>query len=89
LSIVSTSAIALTTSAARPTTAEPAGLARELRQVAEHLARDVHPAPGSRTSQPCRFACSLPNMGKAVNSARATVKNGTSAIVVVNVRLLA
>ena len=41
------------------------------------------------TSHACNAPSSLPNIGNAVNTASATVKNGTSAIVVVNVRLLA
>ena len=41
------------------------------------------------TSQASSAPCSLENIGKAVNTASATVKNGTSAIDVVKVRLLA
>ena len=37
----------------------------------------------------CNTACNVENIGKAVNTASATVKNGTSAMVVVKVRLLA
>src|SRR5512133_2285324 len=40
-------------------------------------------------SQPCSAPCNLENIGKAVKMASATVKNGTSAIEVVKVRLLA
>src|SRR5688572_19354824 len=40
-------------------------------------------------SQACNALSTLPNIGNAVNTASATVKKGTSAIVVVNVRLLA
>jgi len=41
------------------------------------------------TSHVCSATCSLPKMGNAVNTASATVKKGTSARTVVNVRLLA
>ena len=41
------------------------------------------------TSQRCSTPCSWPNMGKAENTASATVKKGTSARMVVKVRLLA
>ena len=40
-------------------------------------------------SQRCSISCILPKMGKAANTASATVKNGTSASSVVKVRLLA
>src|SRR6218665_2304035 len=41
------------------------------------------------TSQPCSASCNWPKIGNAVNTANATVKNGTSARMVVKVRLLA
>ena len=41
------------------------------------------------TSQRWSTLCKVLNMGKAVNTANATVKNGTKAMVVVKVRLLA
>ncbi|MNT82374.1 hypothetical protein D3C72_2220960 [compost metagenome] len=41
------------------------------------------------TSQRCRVSCSRPKLGNAVKTDSSTVKNGTKASKVVNVRLLA
>ena len=86
--MVSISASAVRNSSDQADAAEAVGLARELRQVAQHLARDrvghqaLHQVLLQRDLQ-------LANIGKAENSASITVTNGTSEMVVVKVRLLA